>query len=742
LYVGIFLHTFEKVYTIIHFQIQGTEDTMKKIDKQELKALVDKTTRQINALDNPVEINLVIENLIRELMDTEYASLWVFDKHTATLRRARDDDSTNELSMLGQQGVLAKCFFTLSGGIYNYLASEKEYLPAVDNPDNIRIKSKIIVPIIDGDRFLGMVTAYSSVYKIRNFTQDELEILEALVPFLGNVIYTMYPEMKEAEEEVYISQRLLESSHSVVEEVDKLQQEQAQTETSDETLTFLSNTVHDIRTPANSLYGFLELLEEQMTDSRLLQYIHNAKESAQFINELTTSILDRVSSQRERHKAEPVAINPTKLIADITETFSANMYNKEIHYSIYIDPYLPKEITVEDVMLKRVLMNLLNNAYKFTPSKGHVTLAVKYDRNTRQIDISVTDTGIGIAKEKQEEIFKAFTQAEEDTSLNYGGTGLGLSICAEYVHLLGGKLHLESELDKGSRFYFTIPVTAKHTQPMYEPIQNKHAHIAILLRKENTFASKNILRYMLRMGIDKEQISAHKSIRSLSSSATHLICFQHQLNAEVIAEAKKRNLPMVVIEEKFLSLLGMHEHDFTVLSQYGYYANLLHEFLNEAQPMRILIADDDRINIELLKAILAENFCHIDTAMEGEETLEMLEQAVRENNPYAVVFMDKHMPRLSGAEVMKRFRAFEKRKGSRPLFAVSISGDANVHLAAGLFYHRSNTTNSSAVFQDIPLECGVFFLVRQKGRSAREIRSHLFSKDSFILNDCWYFRHC
>ena len=659
---------------------------MKTIKKTDLKQLVEETTRKLSTLDDRVEINRIIETLLKELMDTEYASLWVFEKESAKLLRARDDESINEISMLGQRGVLAKCFFTLSGGIYNYLASEKEYYPQVDNPDNIRIKSKIIVPIIDGDRFLGMVTAYSSIYKIRNFTQDELEVLEAIVPFLINVIYTMYPHMKDAKEEIYISERLIESSKNIVEEVDKIQKEQQKVESSDETLTFLSNTVHDIRTPANSLYGFLELLEEQMTDSRLLQYIHNAKESAKFINELTTSILDRVSSQRERGRAKPVTINPTKFFADIAETFSANMYNKAIGFNIYIDPFLPKEINIEEVMLKRVLMNLLNNAYKFTPSGHHITFSVQYDRGEKKMHISVTDTGIGIAKEKQEEIFKAFTQAEEDTALHYGGTGLGLSISAEYVHALGGKLELESELDKGSRFYFSIPAHSDSDESMFESIGSQHIRAGILLDKSNTFSSKNLLRYMLRFGIDKEHVSAVKSLRTLSENITHLICFQHQLNADILATAKKRNLPLLVVEEQFLSLLGMQEHDFAVISQYGYYAHILHEFFQEEKPPRILIADDDRINIELLKAILSDGFCHIDTTMDGEETLEVLEQAVKEGNPYAIVFLDKHMPLISGSEVMTRFRSYEKRKGSKPVFAVSISGDANTNEAGdGLF---------------------------------------------------------
>jgi signal transduction histidine kinase len=101
-----------------------------------------------------------------------------------------------------------------------------------------------------------------------------------------------------------------------------------------------------------------------------------------------------------------VQFNPSKFFANIAETFSANMYNKGIIFNIYLDPLLPKEITVEDVILKRVLMNLLNNAYKFTPAKHSVTFSVEYDKEGQRLKIAVSDTGIGIAKEKQEEIFK------------------------------------------------------------------------------------------------------------------------------------------------------------------------------------------------------------------------------------------------------------------------------------------------------------------------------------------------
>jgi signal transduction histidine kinase len=648
---------------------------MGQIQLDDLKQLVSESTRKIQNLHSKQEINAVVETLVTQVMDSEYASLWVFQRETASLIRAREDDSTNEISMLGQHGVLAKCFFTLSSGIFNYLASEKEYLPDVDNPDNIKIKSKIIVPIVDGENFLGIITAYSSIKKIKNFSQDDLELLETLVPFLINVIYVMYPELKGQEEEVYINERLIESSQDLVDKVGAIQQQQQHTEGSDETLNFLANTVHDIRTPANSLYGFLELLEEQLDDLRLLQYLHNAKESAFFINDLTTSILDRISSQRARPDEEITEVNPTRFFADIAESFSANMYNKGLTYNIYIDPALPKGIKTEQTILKRTLMNLLNNAYKFTPSGREVSLLVQYKPKDKKIKVSVTDTGIGIAPEKQEEIFQAFTQAEDDTKETYGGTGLGLTICAEYVDKLGGKLKLKSELEKGSTFYFSIPVEVTDAETLFQPIKNRQLKVSILLDKKNIPSTRNIARYLIAMGIEKSQIQTFQNIHTIPDQVTHLICFQDKLTDTILAEAKQKNIPLLIVEEKFLSLLEQPDDHSSVISQYGYYAKDLYESINGNQPLRILVADDDKINLELIKAILAEEFCQIDTVTDGKAAVEMLQKSVKEGMPYQIVYLDKHMPILSGPDVIALYRQEEKTKGAPRIFAVSISGD-------------------------------------------------------------------
>lgn len=650
---------------------------MGKIDAAELKDLIDDTTRKLKSADDNIAINTIVENLIVSAVDSEFASLWAFNEEKALLLRERSNESVREISMLDQRGVLAKCFLTLNGGIYNYLASEKEYRPETDNPDEIRMKSKIIIPLLDDERLVGIVTAYSSVQKIKNFDEDDMELLETMRPFLINVIYRMHPEMKEDDSErVYIGERLNQESHSVAKKVEEIKETQKNIETPDTTLTFLANTVHDIRTPANTLYGFLELLEDQVDNSRLLQYIHNAKESAQFINDLTTSILDRVSSQRERTQAKPVQVSPTKFFADIAEIFSANMFNKNIMFNVYIDPLLPKEIVVENIMLKRVIMNLIGNAYKFTPSKKTIVFSVQYEPSSQRILVSIKDTGIGIAKEKQDEIFKAFAQAEDDTSVNYGGTGLGLSISAQYVNDLGGELKLKSELDVGSTFYFNIPIKVVNETETFKPIKNKNIHIGMLMDNDNVFTGKNLKQYLLSMGVEDDNIDPIKSISKLPKNLTHLICFQNKFDDDVVTFAQDKNIELLVVEEAFLSLIkDKEESNFPIISQYGYYANTLHTFISNNAQMKVLIVDDDRINLQLIKAMLEEEFCQIETAMDGEMALKMLKTSLKEEEPYSLVYLDKHMPILSGTEVINAFRTFEKKKNVSPVFAVSISGD-------------------------------------------------------------------
>ena len=168
-----------------------------------------------------------------------------------------------------------------------------------------------------------------------------------------------------------------------------------------------------------------------------------------------------------------------------------------------------------------------------------------------------------------------------------------------------------------------------------------------------------------------------KKNKSIPEDITHLICYQDQLTEKLKEEAENKNIPLLIIEEEFLSLLNAEEGTHKIISQYSYYSNILYEFIAGNQPLRILVADDDKINIELIKAILSEEFCHIDSVTDGEIALKTLKDALEKNMPYQLVYLDKHMPTLSGSEVIAQYRAYEKEKNINALFAVSISGDGS-----------------------------------------------------------------
>jgi len=649
---------------------------MQDLDPKALKSLLQQTTKKIESAKNNIEINTLVEHLITSLIGSEYASLWIFDETKALLFRERSQEHVREISMLEQKGIIAKSFLTVSGGIYNYLASEKEYFPASDNPDDIRMKSKIIAPILDGERFLGMVTAYSSIRQIKNFTEDDMEILNSIAQFLSNVIYYMHPEIKEEKtERIYLDETLKNGSQQLIAEVGKVHDAQQHPESTDETLNFLATTVHDIRTPANSMYGFLELLEEQLDNPRLLQYVRNAKESAHFINELTTSILDRLSSQHERAHSKPVAFNPSKFFADIADNFSANMYNKSLDFNIYIDPLLPKEIVIDRTVLKRVIMNLIGNAYKFTPTKQMVEFSVDYISEHKKMQISVKDTGIGIAPEKQKEIFEAFKQAEENTASEFGGTGLGLAISAEYVKQLGGELKLTSALDKGSTFYFEIPLDVSDAQPNFPRLKHASSKYTILLKSHNIVSSHNILRYMSRMGIADSDISIVNTHNEIPKETTHLICFQSTVDKVLIKLSLKKGIKLLVVEEQLFSLISKENSDYNVISKDAYYADTLYDCIRNSSRIKVLVVDDDRINIELIKAVLEDDFYHVDVAYNGETALSLLQNSVQTEDPFNLVYLDENMPGLSGTQTIQEFRAYEKKYTSEPIIAVSISGD-------------------------------------------------------------------
>lgn len=224
---------------------------------------------------------------------------------------------------------------------------------------------------------------------------------------------------------------------------------------------FLANMSHEIRTPMNAIIGFTELLNEQVTEPRLKNFIHTIQSAGNTLLTLINDILDLSKIEAGKVSIDKKVINPHELFDEIANIFSIKVQQSNLDFIIEIDSDIPESIIVDSVRLRQILFNLLGNAVKFTHS-GYIKLVVKpinlsEENNRLDLLIEVIDTGIGIAEEQQQQIFNAFEQQEGQDIQKFGGTGLGLSITKRLVELMSGKLELQSQVDHGSTFSILLP---------------------------------------------------------------------------------------------------------------------------------------------------------------------------------------------------------------------------------------------------------------------------------------------
>ncbi len=220
---------------------------------------------------------------------------------------------------------------------------------------------------------------------------------------------------------------------------------------------FLANMSHEIRTPMNAVIGMTELAISNALDTTQREYLDIAKQSAESLLDILNDILDLSKIEAGRLELDPVAFPLRQTLENVTRIIDTTAQQKGLSLTFDIDPNLPEHLVGDPVRLRQVLINLLNNAVKFTERGAiivHIT-SMSADENLQQLHVSVRDSGIGISPEKQRAIFEPFTQADISTTRRFGGTGLGLTISSQIVEMMGGTLQVESVEGEGSTFSFT-----------------------------------------------------------------------------------------------------------------------------------------------------------------------------------------------------------------------------------------------------------------------------------------------
>ncbi len=332
------------------------------------------------------------------------------------------------------------------------------------------------------------------------------------------VVPLMYDHMyRQALEESRKHQRELEARREELEHTSAMREH------------FIATVSHELRTPMNAILGFNALLLAQVQDKpEALKVLNHTRQSADHLMTVINDILDYSQLQSGQLVIQPETFELRHTAEHAFELFKPRVDSMDLDYRLVLDPDLPVWVHTDRHRLMQVLVNLLGNALKFT-HQGSVVLHVRWCNPG--VEFSVQDTGIGIAKERQDQIFKRFTQAENDTQTLYGGNGLGLAISQKVAQLLGGEIGFESEPGQGSRFWLHLPLTAaaapaKSTEQHQRLLQSADRAWTFLVADDhpvNRLLLKQVLQNAWPHSRVLEAVNGQKALDVLREQAVDLV---------------------------------------------------------------------------------------------------------------------------------------------------------------------------------------------------------------------------